>query len=290
MSRNIWFLPLLLLAALLAVAASPSDPPYDKAKDYYDRTLFSDSLKILLPLKDKDARDYELIGRNYFMQNDFKKATEFFEKAIALEPNNSQYYHWLGRTYGRRAETSSVFTAPQYASKARQNFERAVQLNPKNAEALNDLFEYYLQAPGFLGGGMDKAAALVERIAKLDPAEEYYAKARIAEERKEFQAAEVQLRRAAELAPMQVGRLIDLGKFLAKRGKIQESEAAFARAEKIDANSPKLLIERAETYINTGQNLPAARRLLEMYLKANLSPEDRPKEEARQLLARIKGV
>lgn len=277
----------LLLALVSAMAA---EGPLGLARDYYDRTLYTESLKILLPLKEKDARINELIGRNYFMQNDFKKATEYFEKCVAAEPNNSQYFHWLGRTYGRRAETSSVFTAPQYASKARQNFERAVQLNPKNSDALNDLFEYYLQAPGFLGGGMDKAAALVEKIAALDPAEQYYAKARIAEEKKEFQTAEMALRRAAELAPMQIGRLIDLGKFLAQRGKIQESEAAFARAEKIDAKSPKLLIERAETYINTGQNLPAAKRLLEMYLKADLSPEDRPKEEARRLLAKIKGA
>ncbi|MBY0372367.1 MAG: tetratricopeptide repeat protein, partial [Bryobacteraceae bacterium] len=272
------------------VSAMAAEGPLGLARDYYDRTLYTESLKILLPLKEKDARINELIGRNYFMQNDFKKATEYFEKCVAAEPNNSQYFHWLGRTYGRRAETSSVFTAPQYASKARQNFERAVQLNPKNSDALNDLFEYYLQAPGFLGGGMDKAAALVEKIAALDPAEQYYAKARIAEEKKEFQTAEMALRRAAELAPMQIGRLIDLGKFLAQRGKIQESEAAFARAEKIDAKSPKLLIERAETYINTGQNLPAAKRLLEMYLKADLSPEDRPKEEARRLLAKIKGA
>ena len=268
--------------------AGAADGPLALAKDYYDRTLYAESLKVLLPLKEKGAKANDLIGRNYFMQNEFKKATEYFERAIAEDPNNSQYYHWLGKTFGRRAETSSVFTAPQYASKARQNFERAVQLNPKNSDALNDLFEYYLQAPGFLGGGMDKAAALVEKIAALDPAEQYYAKARIAEEKKEFQTAEMQLRRAAELAPMQIGRLIDLGKFLAKRGNIQESEAAFARAERIDSNSPKLLIERAETYINTGQKLGAAKRLLEMYLKSELTPEDRPKEEARRLLAKIK--
>ena len=47
-----------------------------------------------------------------------------------------------------------MFTATGLASKARQNFERAVQLDPQNREALSDLFEYYLEAPGFLGGGL----------------------------------------------------------------------------------------------------------------------------------------
>jgi Tfp pilus assembly protein PilF len=221
------------------------------------------------------------------MKNDFKQAGELFEKAIALEPKSSDYYLWLGRTYGRRAETSSFLTAPSHASKARQNFERAVQLDSKNSEALGDLFEFYLQAPGFLGGGHDRAEALIEKIAAIDPAERHFAQARLAEERKDWGQAETQFRRAAELAPTQIGRLIDLAKFFAKRGKRDESEAAFARAMKISPESPKLMIERAETYVETGQNLAEARRLLERYLKAKLTPDDRPKDEARKLLEKV---
>ena len=35
-------------------------------------------------------------------------------------------------------------------------FERAVALDPANREAVGDLFDYYLGAPGFLGGGANK--------------------------------------------------------------------------------------------------------------------------------------
>ena len=55
---------------------------------------------------------YELMGRNYYMQADYKKATEVLEKAVAADPGNSEYALWLGRAFGRRAETSSPFTAP----------------------------------------------------------------------------------------------------------------------------------------------------------------------------------
>ena len=88
-----------------------------------------------------------------------------FQKAFGLEPSKSQYAHWLGRAFGRRAEMSNWFSAPGYASKARQYFEQAVALDPVNEEALNDLFDFYLQAPGFLGGGYDKAQAVARRIA-----------------------------------------------------------------------------------------------------------------------------
>jgi tetratricopeptide (TPR) repeat protein len=219
------------------------------------------------------------------METDYKKATDAFEKAVASEPDNSEYVHWLGRTWGRRAESANPFMAPSYASRARQYFERAVMLNPHNQEALNDLFDYCLQAPGFLGGGFQKAEAIADRIAQIDPAEGHYARAQIADKRKEFDEAEQQLRRAFELAPRQVGRVIDLAKYVAKRGRFQESEAYFAQAEKMTPNNPRILYERAETYIRNGRNLDEARALLKKYISAtNLTPDDPPRSQAAQLL------
>ena len=101
---------------------------------------------------------------------------------------------WLGRAYGKRAESSNPLMAPGLASKARDAFEKAVELNPKNLDALSDMFDYYLEAPGFLGGGFDKALAVAERTAKLDPAQAYFEKAKLAQKRKEFQSAEDHLR------------------------------------------------------------------------------------------------
>ena len=248
-----------LALVAIALSAAPANE-FDQAKLAYDRTQYDDALRILAKMPELSPMSLELKGKSYFMKGDFKRATEHFDEALRREPGSSSLHLWLGRAYGRRAETSSMFTAPGYASKARQAFEQAVQLNPKNQDALNDLFEFYLQAPGFLGGGMDKASALIDRIAALDPAERYFAEARLAEEKKEWQTAESQLRRAADLAPQQAGRLLDLAKFLARRGKLQESELAFQRAEKINPNSPKVWIARAETYITSGKNLPEAKK------------------------------
>jgi len=154
---------------------------------------------------------------------------------------------------------------------------------------VNDLFEYYLQAPSFAGGGLDKATQIAERIAERDPAEGNYARARIAEKRKEYPSAEEHLRRAMQLAPRQVGRVIDLAKFLAKQGRFQESDETFVAAEKLAPNAPKLMYARAATYIQAGRNLDTARVLLEKYLAASLTPEDPPRSEARKLLDRVSG-
>ena len=264
-------------------------PEFERARKLYNLTEFEQSLKILQAIPQKDGEVHDLIGRNYYMQGDFKNATEALEKAVAAEPGNSEFNLWLGRAYGRRAETSSLFTAPGHASKARQCFEKAAQLNPRNLEAQSDLFEYYLEAPGFLGGGLEKAAATAEQIDRINPAEGYWARAKLAEKRKEFSSAEEQLRRAIELTPRQVGRLIDLARLLAKQGRMEEAEQSFARAEAIAPDSPKVLYARADVYIKTGRNLNVAKDLLKRYLSLALTPEDPPRSQAEKLLKQAQG-
>jgi Tfp pilus assembly protein PilF len=276
------YLCLLALIVPSVFCADPSD--LDRAARLYSYTDYDGVLKILLPRQSKDGPTWLLIGRSYYGLGDSRKASEALEKAVAADPSNSACFLWLGRAFGRRAETSSPFTAPGFASKARQNFEKAVELNPTNLEAMSDLFEYYLEAPGFLGGGMDKAMRLADRIAAVDQTEGHWARAKIAEKRKEFSGAEEQLRRAAALAPRQVGRLLDLAKFLARQGRYQESDQTFLAADQVAPNSPQVMFAKADTYIRYHRNLETARSLLKQYLAASLTPDDPPRSQAEKLL------
>ena len=277
---------MVLSAACVAWAAGPE---LDLARKLYNSTDYAKSLQVLQAITAKDGAAYELIGRNYYMQADYKRASESLEKAVAADPASSEYEMWLARAYGRRAETSSPFTAPGHASQARQHFEKAVQLNPRNLEALSDLFEYYLAAPGFLGGGFQKAAATAARIAALDVAEGRLAQARLAENKKDFRAAEEQLRQAVAAAPQQIGRLIDLARFLASQGRHQEAEQVFTRAESTFPDNVALLYARADTYIKHGKNLKLATELLKRYLSLKLTVDDPPRSDAEKLLRKVRG-
>lgn len=278
--------PLLALAFALAV----SGQDLRQAEELYKHTDYTGALHVAKQIKSPDAATWALMGRSSFMNGDFKKATEYLQKAAVLDPQNSDYMLWLGRTWGRRAETASPFVAPMNAGHARDCFQKAVALNPRNMDALSDLFDYYLEAPGFLGGGFDKAAAIAQQVQQLDAAEGHYFMAQLARQRKEFGEAETQLRRAMELAPRQVGRVFDLAKFLARQGRVQESDAVLAQAERIAPNNPRVLYERASIYVETHRNLDQARELLKKYLQSNLTPDDPPREEAQKLLKRVAGV
>jgi len=274
-----------LVFALLATGIASAQPPdVLRARDLYQRTRYEAALQLLEAVQPKDDTAYALMGRCQYMLGEFKKASEALERAVRLEPDNAEHYLWLGRAYGRRAETSSFITAPGLASKARANFEKAVFLNPRNSEAVSDLFDYYLEAPGVLGGGIDKANALAERTIDQDPAEYHYRLALIADKRKQYKDTEEQLRRAADLAPRQVGRVIDLAKFFSRRGQYEESEAAFRQAEQMAPESPRVLFERAQAYVRSNRNLDLARKLLVRYLGSALTPDDPPREEAERLL------
>jgi tetratricopeptide (TPR) repeat protein len=95
-------------------------PEWTRANDLYLRTEYQQSLAVLQAAPRKDAAALQLTGQNFFMLGEYKKASEAFEKAAALDPNNAKLIHWLGRAYGRRAETSNPFMAPGLASKTRQ--------------------------------------------------------------------------------------------------------------------------------------------------------------------------
>ena len=275
---------ILAVTVLLAAAAGT----YDQALNAYYQADYETAIGILTQLP-SSARVDSLLGQCWFYQGEYHKASQALEKAVAREPNNSMVWTWLGRSYGRRAETAFPLAAPSLATRAREAFERAVKLDPANGEGMGDLFEFYLDAPALFGGGVDKARALVAQITKNDAAEGHFANARIEEKQKLNEAAEADLREAIALAPGQPGRIIDLAQFLARRGRFGESDQAFAQAAKLEPDAPRLLYARAETWIKAKRNLVQAKELLNRYLKASLTPDDPTRADARRLLKKAEG-
>jgi tetratricopeptide (TPR) repeat protein len=274
-----------VLAAVIALPLLSSE--LERARAQYERTEYGAALATLRGSgEEKSAAGLELTGKAHYHLGDFKRAIEAFERADAVTPRSARIKNWLGRSWGRVAEAANPLMAPGHAVKARKYFEAAVELDLRDLEAVNDLLSYYLEAPGFLGGGVEKAEQLAERIRANAPEEHHAALGQIAERRKQYERAEAEFQKAIELAKKPVGRMVDLATFLARRGRLSEAEQQFQRAAKEDPHDRQLLYERARVYIENKRELDKARKLLEEYLKGPLTPDDPSREEARRLLAR----
>lgn len=279
---------LVLLAAAALHARDPL-PSYDRALERFNHTDY-DGAAAILKTDPSDARSLELLGRCYLMEAHFGHAVNALEKAAALAPRNSMTLTWLGRAYAQKAETAFPLAAIGLANKARESFERALRIDPLNGEALDDLFEFYLQAPPVVGGGRDKARELIPAIAKIDPAQGEFARSRLAEDAKHYDRAESHLRRALELSSNKAGRLVDLAKFLSRRGRFEESDKAFEQAAAVAPDLPKIQYARADALIHARRSLPEASTLLAQFLRnPRRTPNDPSDAEAQRLLRKAEG-
>lgn len=178
------FRQLLLLCLALAMPAGlyAKTAEWDQAHTFVQRSEYKQAIQILEKSSHKDPDNLQLLGQAWMGLKEFKNAVDVLEKAASLAPKSSNVYLWLGRAWGRRAESNKLM-AFSWARKAKDAFERAVTLDNKNREALEDLFEYYVEAPSIVGGGLDKAEIVAKQIAAIDPAKGERAMARIAKER-----------------------------------------------------------------------------------------------------------
>ena len=125
-------------------------------------------LCLLLPAQMAWAEDTLLVqAKQLYAEKKYESAVKILEKLVEDSPYISEYHHWLGKAYGRLAEQSNWFSAVKLAKKTQWRFEYAVELEPTNVSALQDLRQYYLQAPRFLGGSNKKAQAISRRLEAL---------------------------------------------------------------------------------------------------------------------------
>jgi len=103
-------------------------------------------------------------GRFHFLACEFKEAAHAFENSVAEQPEDAELRYWLGKTYARLAEISGPLSAKKNARKAQRNLEYAVKLDPQNDKYLLELFDFYVDSPEWFGGGLERAAALLERM------------------------------------------------------------------------------------------------------------------------------
>lgn len=233
-----------------------------------------------------DAQAYNLLCRLYFQLELWDHALRMAEKSVALEPGNSDYHLWLGRAAGRKAENSNPFTAWALARRVRAEFERAVALDGNNVSARSDLAEYYVEAPGFLGGDKKKAREQADAVAPHDAALASYIYARV-EEKQGNSHAEQQYKKALAESGNSARYWIELAYFYRRAGRLQEMESAIQQALGAPRQGAVPEYDGAYLFLRTGRGYPTAVQMLRKYLNGNGVEEDGPTFRAHYMLGQL---
>ena len=237
--------------------------------------------------KQNDAQAHNLMARAYYAEDKTDEAIKEAEKAVTMSPNNAVYHLWLGRIYGQKAEKINVLRQAGMAGKVRGEFEKAVQLDGGNADARSDLAEFYIDAPGMMGGGVDKAKAQAEAIAQKDPATAHFIRAKIAEKAKDDPAAEKEYKAAIDSSKTPAEQWMNLAVFYKDR----KNNAAMLEAVKKAASAPHkssaVLSDAADLLYSSNQDLGLAAELARKYLASNDKSEDAPAFKTHVLLGKI---
>lgn len=145
----------------------------------FEKEQFGQSKKVFEQFLKKDANSSAAmfyLGRIAFEQKEHNDALEWFEKAFAEKPNSPLFAMWVGNAYGRQAQSASVFKQAKLAKRCIAHYEKAIELDPAFIPARFRAIDFYVEAPGIVGGGRDKAEAQVQEIESIDPKEAYMAR------------------------------------------------------------------------------------------------------------------
>ncbi len=112
------------------------------------------------------------------------------EACIATLPDSAKCHHALGRLYGAAALSSGLMNGIKYASRIKEEFAKAVELDPRNFESRRDLNQFYLQAPGIAGGSVRRAIENCEAHTKFNAAQGQLLRADVHIYEKEFDKAD----------------------------------------------------------------------------------------------------
>ena len=233
------------------------------------------SLREILAANPGDGQAHQLLCRIYYAQDMADDAIHECQLAASSDPASSDTQMWLGRAYGFKASHANPLIALSLALKVRVAFERAAQLDPENIHALNDLGEFYVEAPALIGGGLDKAQALAIRMQPDFPSQAHRLLALIAEKKKEDAIAEAEFSNAVASGKT-AEAYIDLGHFYQRHHQPDKMVDALQSGIATDHRKGPSLVDAASILTDAHRSPELAENLLRTYLSSSGKTDDAP--------------
>jgi tetratricopeptide (TPR) repeat protein len=270
------------IAALLAarLVTTSDAQPVQTAQALFSTGNYDEAIKTLLAahyvVPGDGAINYWL-ERSYYEKQNYEQAIVYGEQAVRTDSQNAEYYRWLGRAYGGRAEQSHSFFL---ARKVKKAFETAVDLAPRNVAARRDLIQYLIEAPWIVGGDKEKAKQQIDFVTTLDPIQGRLARAESLVSEKRWKQAELEYLAAIDQQPAQADPYMEAAEFFEGRKDADNLGRVIGQATRMGIHDPRIDFYRAVVLVLRGTDLPSAEALLGSYVDKIPERSDYPSHNA----------
>src|SRR5262245_19434906 len=189
-----------------------------------------------------------------------KDAIEWFERAVKVNDKVSAHHLMLANALGDQAEHTNKLKLPFLARRVKSEFDKAAQLDPTSIDAKHGLIQFYSQAPGIMGGSMDKAKAQALEIGKLNAMRGHLEMAALLERDKDPTGAEREYNAGVTAAPDSRISYNRLGKFYARQKKHADAVATYERLLKVKPDAMNAHLSIAWSLVQSGKDIDRAER------------------------------
>ncbi len=274
-----------IILAVFLVSLVPVFGAVDHADSYYHFSLgkmyqlresYPMALKEFREALDLDPNSGEVrvaMAETMLQMGDISKAVDVLEEAVRIDPHSVDAHLMLGRIF------ADVHSADGMRRKALAEFDKVLEIDPQNLEALQNAAE--LRAAG---GDYEKAFDEFERFRKLVPSNlgACYSEAQVLISMDRYDDAIRVLKEGLKIRDDIPDYMLLLGHLLARQGKFDEAVDIYKRGLSGDSRNrdPRVVLALAKTYLRLGRGSDAV-PLLQQLNTAN--PDD---EEVRYDLAR----
>ncbi|MFZ4619695.1 MAG: tetratricopeptide repeat protein [Bacteroidota bacterium] len=235
MVRSLLIILLLPVLSLYAQVDSTgikliNEKKFSEAQEFFERAVEQNG-------KSEEARYY--LAMALMLQQKFDDAQDAVDEAIDLKENDARYHLLRGQILGQKAMTANVISQGILAPKIKNAFLRASELDPSNVEARQALYNYYVMAPGFMGGSNEKAFDQANAVVKLDAFRghlmlaNYYNRVK-----KDSVESEKQIKKAIQTEPERGGGYKNLGYFYMRQGRFAEAYAQMQKYIDVEPKNP----------------------------------------------------
>ena len=256
------------LSATSSISLAAQSATVLQGRQLFEAKKFSEARALVEPIGKTEAPAAFLLGRIALEQNDAKKSVDWLETAVELNPRSSEYWDWLGRAYGSQAQKASKLKLPSLARKTKNAWEKAIELDPENLEARQDMIQYYLQAPGIMGGSKDKARSMALEIRRRNPYRGAFAMASVCSAVKDHACVEREMQFVATNWPDSAVVHSQLASYYTSGKQYDKAFSVLDQRLKAKPNEGITLYAFGRTASISGQNLDRGEKALRAYIAA----------------------